>query len=361
MWEYNFPLADRFHLGTPANERLSYCRKQAILNGAFRWKIMTTPHQLAHVPDQADHPPEGTRRLINGQERVFYDGYWIKTYPVPADTLVAKKQLIEALTRRLFNHTEHGLNIPGTRLNEARNSFEAETDPARKRVKGAMLAGALFNRAADIFRKLVDLQACGIEILSDNPLMRECGRCLLNAMELGRGVLHRSGEEGIDELWGEPFRAFSIPLEDFYESRYIKIGQVLRDIDLISRTMIDNFSGIPAFADIEDPVLDLAMAARIKTETLRTDGEIFDVWARMVTAGERLGDIALQATPETYVAPFTYNLSDGLQLIRQGRDLIFYIARARTAMPKSTREYVERCQGYKATGRAPLMAAQLPV
>ena len=39
------------------------------------------------------------------------------------------------------------------------------------------------------------------------------------------------GEEGIDELWGEPFRAFSIPVEDFYESRYIKIGQIMRDID----------------------------------------------------------------------------------------------------------------------------------
>ena len=322
---------------------------------------MNTAHQLAHVPSTSDTPPEGTRRIIDGLERVFYDGYWIKTYPVPADTLQAKKKLIDALTRRLFNHTEHGLNIPGTRLNEARSTYEAETDPARKRVKGAMLAGALFNRAADIFRKLVELQSCGIEILSDNPLMRECGKCLLDAMELGRCVMHRSGEEGIDELWGEPFRAFSIPLEDFYESRYIKIGQVLRDIDLISNTMIDNFSGIPAFADIEAPIRDLAIAAKIKTETLRTDADIFDVWARMVTAGERLADLSLLTGPAVFSAPFTYNLSDGLQLIRQGRDLIFYISRARTAMPKSTREYIERCNNSLATGRAPLFPAYLPV
>jgi hypothetical protein len=321
---------------------------------------MNNAHQLAQAPSTTDTPPEGTRRIIDGLERVFYDGYWIKTYPVPADSLEAKKKLIEALTRRLFNHTEHGLNIPGTRLNEARSNYEAETDPARKRVKGAMLAGALFNRAADIFRKLVELQACGIEILSDNPLMRECGKCLLDAMELGRCVMHRSGEEGIDELWGEPFRAFSIPLEDFYESRYIKIGQVLRDIDRISNAMIDNFSGIPAFSDIEGPIHDLAIAAKIKTETLRTDIDIFDVWARMVTAGERLADVTLLTGPSVYSAPFTYNLSDGLQLIRQGRDLIFYISRARTAMPKSTREYIERCQNYLATGRAPLFPAHLP-
>jgi hypothetical protein len=321
---------------------------------------MTSAHQLAQTPSTTDIPPEGSRRIIDGLERVFYDGYWIKTYPVPADTLEAKKRLIDALTRRLFNHTEHGLNIPGTRLHEARSTYEEEPDPARKRVKGAMLAGALFNRAADIFRKLVELQACGIEILSDNPLMRECGRCLLDAMELGRCVMHRSGEEGIDELWGEPFRAFSIPLEDFYESRYIKIGQVLRDIDLISNAMIDNFGGIPAFSDIEGPVRDLAIAAKIKTETLRTDKDIFDVWARMVTAGERLADLALLSGTAVYSAPFTYNLSDGLQLIRQGRDLIFYISRARTAMPKSTKEYIQRCKNYLATGRAPLFPAHLP-
>ena len=320
--------------------------------------IATDP--LTHVGDSAKHPPEGTRRIVDGVERVFYEGYWIKTYTVPADTLSAKKRLIEALTRRLFNHTEHGLNIPGTRLAEARAAFDAETDPPRKRVKGAMLAGALFNRAADIFRSLVELQTCGIEILSDNPLMRECGKCLLDAMELGRNVLHRSGEEGIDELWGEPFRAFSIPLEDFYESRYIKIGQVLRDIDRISGVMIDTFSGIPAFAEIEGPLRDLVTAAKIKAETLRTDGDIFDVWARMVTAGERLAAIHWHSDAGTIQTPMTYNLSDGLQLIRQGRDLIFYISRARTAMPKSTREYIERCKTYLATGRAPLLTTHLP-
>jgi hypothetical protein len=313
------------------------------------------------LPRTADEAiPEGTRRLIDGQERVLYDGYWIKTYTVPADSLDAKKRLIEALTRRLFNHTEHGLNIPGTRLAEARQSYQAETDPGRRRVKAAMLAGALFNRATDIFRKLVELQADGVEIRSDDALMRECGKCLLDAMELGRFVLHRSGEEGIDELWGEPFRAFSIPVEDFYESRYIKIGQSLRDIDRIAEVMICNFSQIPAFANIATPVRDLADAAKIKTETLRTDSGIFDAWANMVTAGERLANLAPQPCLIQGVEPAQHSVSDGLQLIRSGRDLIFYIARARTPMPKSTRDYMARCTTYLATGRAPLLPAPLP-
>ena len=85
----------------------------------------------------------------------MYDGYWIKTYPVPADTLEAKKKLIEALTRRLFNHTEHGLNIPGTRLSEARESYQSETDPARKKqqrvqfLKNLGIMGGLLLAAVD--------------------------------------------------------------------------------------------------------------------------------------------------------------------------------------------------------------------
>ena len=37
-----------------------------------------------------------------------------------------------------------------------------------------MLAGALFNRATDIFTSIVDLAAKGVETAPDNELMREC-------------------------------------------------------------------------------------------------------------------------------------------------------------------------------------------
>lgn len=334
----------------------------------FKVRLLQMPHTMntvcqLEIPAHPDEkPPEGTRRLIAGQERVFYEGYWIKVYPVPANSLGAKKHLIEALTRRLFNHTEHGLNIPGTRLVEARKSYDEEVDPGRKRVKGAMLAGTLFNRATDIFRQLVELQSHGIEIRSDDALMRECGRCLLEAMELGRFVLHRSGEEGIDELWGEPFRAFSVPLEDFYENRYIKIGQSMRDIDKIASAMIANFAQIPAFADIESPIRDFVKAAKTKTETLRTDPDTFDLWAELVTAAERLANFTPHPQP-TLIGNSTrrhYSISDGLQLIRNGRDLVFYISRARTPMPKSTNDYIERCETYLATGRCQMAPAPLP-
>ena len=291
----------------------------------------------------------GTRKLVNGQTRVYYEGYWMKTYPVPENTLAHKKRLIEALTRRLFNHTEHGLNIPGSRLNEARLAYESEADPAKRRVKGAMYAGAMFNRATDIFRNLVELQEAGVEILPSYELMRECGRCLQEAYTLCRLVLHRSGEESIDELWGEPFRAFSIPLEEFYESRYIKIGQAKRDIDRIADVMVNTFARLRMFPDIGPIIREFALAAKIKCETLRTDPDIFDAWANFAAAAERL----VGAKPEMTATPGDPELrmaDCAHKLIWNGRDLIFHITRARVPMPKSTRDFMSRCNQFAATG-----------
>jgi hypothetical protein len=309
-------------------------------------------------------PTEGSRRNFDQVERVYYAGYWIKTYPIPVDTLRAKKELIEALTRRLFNHTEHGLNVPGVRLADSRAAYEVETEPAKRRVKGGMLAGALFNRANDIFRRLVDLQTDGIEISSEYPLVQECGRCLVEALDLGRLVLHRSGEEGIDELWGEPFRLFSSSLEEFYEGRYVRMGLAMKDIDAIANCILTNFGDIPVFGGIRSVVLDFAAAARIKIETLRMDPAIFDVWAEFVTAGERLANfspVGPAVGAERKSSTRLHGLSDGLQLLRNGRALVFHIARARTSMPKSTREFIDRCEFYRKSGRCPQVPAPLPV
>jgi hypothetical protein len=288
---------------------------------------------------------QGSKRLIDGQWRVYYDGYWIKFYDVPANTLLAKKQLIEALTRRLFNHVEHGLNIPGIRLEEARRAFLRESDPQKKRVKGAMLAGALFNRATDVFTKVVEIQALGIEIARDNALMRQCSDHLQEALALGKMVLHRSGDEGIDELWGEPFKAFCYPIEDFYKSRYIKIAQTMRAVERIGEQLIASVGRVPMFAGIEVTIRDFVRAARLRCETLHTDADIFDVWASFVAAGERLSSFA-PALPADANAAEQQRAAQGVQLIREGKDLIFYVTRARVPMPSSTSELMQRCERF---------------
>ncbi len=287
---------------------------------------------------------QGTERLINGQRRVFYDGYWVRAYDVPTDRWRAKKQLIEAMTRRLFMHTEPGINIAGARADEARAAFDAETDPAKKRVKGAMLAGSLFNRAADIFTKLVELEAQGIRIQSDNALMRMCGQHLQEALELGKTVLHRSGEEGIDELWGEPFKAFAFPIEKFYESRYIKIALTMRGIDEIAEAPYAPFSSQPLFPAIEPVIWSFAKAAKINCETLRDDPDIFEVWADFVVAGEKLcayGPERGQTDAERAL------LERGQRLLVNARELVLAITRARVPMPKSAHTFINRCAAYR--------------
>ena len=73
----------------------------------------------------------GFRKKINGITNVYYEGYWIKCYKPPQDSLSAKRRLIQSLTRRLFKHMEHGINIPGRLLDDVRANYEAELDPVK--------------------------------------------------------------------------------------------------------------------------------------------------------------------------------------------------------------------------------------
>jgi hypothetical protein len=289
----------------------------------------------------------GSRRQIDGHLSVYYDGYWIKCYEPPEDSLAAKKRLIEALTRRLFNHVEHGINIPGSRLDEARRAYDREEDPARKRVKGGMLAGALFNRAADIFTKVVELQELGVNIEPENPLLRECGTCLQEALDLGRLVRHRGGDEGIDELWGEPFKAFCVSVESFYESRYIKIAQTLHAIDCIADKISEVVAGRGHFPGLPMRMREFAQAAKLKCQVLRTDPIIFEVWPAFVVAGERLCQLDPKL-PQRASAGETLAAAEARRLIGDGVSLIAHMARARVPMPKSRDEFLDRCERYKA-------------
>jgi len=296
---------------------------------------------------EEETPANGTKRVISGQRKVFYDGYWIKAYDAPADTLGAKKRLIEALTRRLFNHVEHGVNIPGMRLEEARRAFDGEENGQKKRVKAGMLAGALFNRAADVFTKAVEMQALGVEIRPDNALIRQCGEHLKEALDLGKMVLHRSGEEGIDELWGEPFKAFAFPIEAFYRSRYIKIAQTMRDIDRITAELCVVFGSVPLFRGIEPLLTELGEAAKVKCETLHTDAEIFEVWPAFVAACERLSAFRPAQTVSSLAIGEAATFGEGLTLLCRARDLISDITRARVPMPKSTADLIDRARRYR--------------
>lgn len=288
----------------------------------------------------------GTRQNFDGKECIYFDGYWIRYYPEPTDTLANRKVLIDSLTRRAFHHTETGINTPGERLDEARRAFDKEKDPCQKRINGAMLAGALFNRATDIFTAIVDLEAKGVAISHGNELMQQCSNCFKEALELGKYVKHYSGQEGIDELWGEPFKAFSQPIGRLFESRYRKIAQTMRDIDQISEQMTSCFEESSEFKQIPQLFQTYSQAAKLQIETMKSDGSFFEVWPAFVSSREKLEEFEPNMPPDESPAD-QHRIRKGVRLVREGTALITYLSEARVPMPKSTYQFLLRCEECK--------------
>lgn len=299
----------------------------------------------------SDRTPEnGTLGIVNGKRHVFYEGYWIRYYPPPPDTWTGKKLLIEQLTRRLFHHTEWGINTPGPRLEEARRAYRRERDPRRRRVNAAMLAGALFNRAAAIFTSIAELAEKGVRVRPDNELLQQCEQAFREALELGKSVKHYSGEEGIDELWGEPLNVFVLPMREFYATRYMKIALCKRDIDHIGATMCATIAAQPAFSGTSSLIRELCESAKEEAETQRSDPATFNVWPRFVAAGEALTEFVPSLPPDAGAAHRRL-ARRGVALLAEGRDIIGWITSARVPMQKTMQRYLRRLHRF-ATGES---------
>ncbi len=288
----------------------------------------------------------GSRKDINDRPHIYYDGYWIRYYAPPAETLSAKRDLLLMLTRRTFHHTESGINTPGNKVESARSCYQAELDPARKRVNAAMLAGALFNRATDIFTSIVSLESKGIGVSPDNELMRECSACFEEALELGKQVRHPSGHEGIDELWGEPFKVFTHSIAGYYASRYVKISQTMRAIDGIASRIVKVFGQMPSFHGVGNTVREFAKAGRVECEMMKSDPDFFNNWPEFVTLKEQIK--AFRPTPPAGLSALArIQLQRGCRLLSDGTDLISYMAGVRVPMPKSKQQYLETLDDFE--------------
>ncbi len=293
-------------------------------------------------------PINGEIREHRGKICIYYNGHWVRYYPAPPNTLSEKKALILSLQKRVFHHTEAGINSPGWRTEIARKYYEKEQDPARKRVNAAMLAGSLFNRATDIFTSIVDIEKKGIHVAEDNPLMQQCEACFMEALQLGKEVKHFSGEEGVDELWGEPFKAFSMPPEKFFHSRYIKLAQTFAAIDTIVDQMQSVFKDVDGFSSVLPMLDELRDSAKSESETMRRDETIFEVWPRYVAAKEAIVSFkpcGLSRQPDK----IRY-WEDGLRLLQTGAHVIDYISGVRVPMPLTTQNYLDSCGRYQMSG-----------
>jgi hypothetical protein len=292
-----------------------------------------------------DKMANGTIRKINGIDRIYYDGYWILYYDIP-NTLTYKKQLIDQLTRRVFHHTEHGINTPGERLDEVRAAYEAEEDSYKKRVLAAMLAGALMNRGSDILTHMVELEEMGVKIEPDNGLIKECGQCFMGSLKYGKFIRSKTGKEGLDELWGEPFKVFSMPVEQYHASRYIKVAQTMTEIDAITDKLSLIFKSSRMFPHIVPIIHELGESAKSATETIRSDTRIIEIWPQFVGASDRIAAAKVKLTEESTRKDQTL-AKRGLQLIQDGAELIISHSNSRMPMPNTTAYFLERCDAFK--------------
>ena len=83
-----------------------------------------------------------------------------------------------------------------------------------------------------------------------------------------------------------------MPIADFYNSRYIKIAQTLRDIDRIANAMSRLFSCQPNYKGFKECMREYAIAAKLEAETIRSDIAILEIWPRFVAAAERVDQFA---------------------------------------------------------------------
>ncbi|MES9902205.1 MAG: hypothetical protein ABW168_05915 [Sedimenticola sp.] len=288
----------------------------------------------------------GTKQNFDGKECIYYDGHWIRHYPELEDTLTNRKVLIDSLTRRAFHHTEIGINTPGHRLEEARAAYERETDPARKRVNAAILAGALFNRATDIFTAVVNLEEKGVQITRSDELMKQCSNCFKEALELGKQVKHYSGQEGIDELWGEPFKAFTQPISQLFASRYCKISQAMQEIDRIIDHLIDVLGDEVHLVGLEEVLREYGQASKLQMETMKSDPAFFTVWPIYISSRERVEEFSPVEIDQPDVN-LLHRMGKVKKLILAGSALITYLSGARVPMPKSSELFIQRCDLFR--------------
>ena len=295
---------------------------------------------------QTGSAENGTIKVIDGVDHIYFDDYWIRYYEPPEESLTEKKKLLDALTRRTFHHTEPGINTPGEKLEHVRQAYQQESDEQRKRVNAAMLAGALFNRATDIFTTIVDLEERGIHVTEDDDLMRQCSNCLSEALSLSGNVKHHSGEEGIDELWGEPVKVFTMTIQDYYSSRYRKIAQAMREIDRVGREIKKSICYLDWFEGSGELIDDFILIARNESEILRSDPDYLTIWPEFVADGEKILNFRAQI-PEHSSNKLERHIKRGTNLLQAGKELITWIANVRVPMPVSTKHYLKKCAEYR--------------
>jgi hypothetical protein len=113
----------------------------------------------------------------------------------------------------------------------------------------------------------------------------------------------------------------------------------------IASKLFQTFCTLPQFSGVPARVTAYAKAAKLESETMKTDRAIFDVWPEFVATGDELYHFDPRLNGAVMENPCVVR---GVALIREGKKIIEWVAFARVPMPKTARNFVERCDQYLA-------------
>ena len=151
--------------------------------------------------------------------------------------------------------------------------------------------------------------------------------------------------------YGANLKAFTMSPAKFYESRFVKIAQSMRDIDRVGDCMIKTFGSNSVFTGISDSIMAYTAVAKRVSDTMKKDPIIFQTWPEFVALAEAL-DTFEPKLPASADQMQQMKTGQGMALLREGKRLIGYIAGARVPMPLSTERYIEKCRQYQAPATA---------
>jgi len=314
-------------------------------------------------PDQGDVQVDKS-----GVSRMFVDKNWVRHYELPTETSIRaqhekeglkgdalehrvmhdvsmeKVGLIERMRRRLFANSEDGLAFvtKPDQIDNIRSDYESAEAPEEKRVLGSLLAGGLFNQGAELYKGLASIQAHtpGVDISSTR---KQCGELFSEALKLGQKHVHHRNqrpEQGMAEMWGEPLKAFSQPLEDFYQSRYQKIATAMDNIDDIVqavRGLTGKTKGCQELGKIAD---NYGKAAKALMETSKEDPAHLGLLADFKISHSKMREYEPTlppSFPKDAKLDMVEHHADHVQpVIREAARAIRYITEARVEMPSMT-------------------------
>ena len=131
-----------------------------------------------------------------------------------------------------------------------------------------------------------------------------------------------------------PFKAFAFPIHEFYRSRYEKLAMTMSCIDTVTEGSVGALERCPGMSKVGEPLFALAEAAKDYAQTLRSDADVFDCWANLAVARQRLEAFRAEL-PRGSLSVQRDLALEAEFLVREVCQLLFSIARARVPMPKS--------------------------